>query len=83
VIYSVAYDSSNLLGSGSQNKQAQLWDTTTGLTKYNISLMHVIWSVAFSNNGLFAGVDANRNFRLWNTSNGALVRNWTNHTDLI
>jgi len=83
VIYSVAYDISNLLASNSQNNLAQLWDTETGLTKYNLSLTSNINSIAFSNNGLFAAVDVNQNFNLWNASNGALVRSWTNHTAII
>ena len=64
-VYSVAFDSNDILASGSSDSTIKLWDKNTGDLLRTLSHGDWVESVAFDSNDILASGSGDRTIKLW------------------
>jgi len=79
-VFSVAFDSTHLLASGSHDKNVKIWNKHTGdLLRTLKEHMDGVVSVAFASNNVLASSSYDTTIILWDTNTGESLRTLQGH----
>jgi WD40 repeat protein len=82
VVLSVAFDSTDLLASGSMDGIIKIWNKNSGDLARTLIGNHAVYSVAFSSKNILAS-GSNRAITLWDKNSGYQMRNVECHSNWI
>ena len=80
---SLAFDSVNMMASGSSNGTIYLWNTTNGVLIRTLNDTGAILSVAFDNGQILATGSYDNIVKLWNKYTGVLLTQLIGHFDQV
>ena len=83
-VFSVAFDSTYLLASGSSDNSVKIWDTNSGnqlksLTGHSDQVL----AVAIDSNNMLASGSYDKSVKLWDKHNGDLLRSIIGHVGVV
>jgi len=80
-VKSVAFDSNNMLASGSYDRTVKLWDKSTGDLLRTLRHGPLVEVDAFDTNNMLASCDSENYFYLWDKNTGDKLRTFSGHKD--
>jgi WD40 repeat protein len=83
-VYSVAFDSTYLLASGSSDSTFNLWDKNSGDQLRSLTgHANEVWAVAFDSDNMLASGSSDKTIKLWDKKTGGLLRTITGHGEQV
>jgi len=83
-VISVAFDSSYLLASGSNDNTVKIWDKNSGNQLRSLTgHINQVQAVAFDSNNMLASGSRDNTIKLWDKNSGGLLRTLTGHGYIV